>query len=258
MIETEEQRRWWFATHPEYSWSARGIRSEGKVDPEEVDKYVDKALKYEKGPVADLLKSVKRNFGTQGYHCPDDGFDRCKEEFVDPVEPAKANDKAIEADPHTFLDISPYRKFVISPIQAFRSLLRGMARDQVLNAVKREGTRPPARLPPRGTPEYNKIKAARDKGVRLKQAEELNDIRGGGKGSGVWSEEELAAIRRDGEFPIDAIWHHNPTVANRPDLAADPRFVHPMRGGEKAHLRDGHGGNYQKPFKDEISGSDSN
>ena len=24
MIETEEQRRWWFATHPEYSWSRRG------------------------------------------------------------------------------------------------------------------------------------------------------------------------------------------------------------------------------------------
>jgi hypothetical protein len=65
MIETEEQRRWWFATHPEYSWSRRGIRKEGGVDPEEVDKYVDKALKYETGPVADLLKSVKRNFGTE-------------------------------------------------------------------------------------------------------------------------------------------------------------------------------------------------
>jgi hypothetical protein len=65
MIETEEQRRWWFATHPEYSWSRRGIRKEGGVDPEEVDKYVDEALKYETGPVADLLKSVKRNFGTE-------------------------------------------------------------------------------------------------------------------------------------------------------------------------------------------------
>jgi hypothetical protein len=67
MIETEEQRRWWFATHPEYSWSRRGIRKEGGVDPEEVDKYVDEALKYETGPVADLLKSVKRNFGTEAY-----------------------------------------------------------------------------------------------------------------------------------------------------------------------------------------------
>jgi hypothetical protein len=73
MIETEEQRRWWFATHPEYSWSRRGIRggserdgSEDKVDPREVDRYVDEALKYETGFVADLLRSVKRNFGTEG------------------------------------------------------------------------------------------------------------------------------------------------------------------------------------------------
>jgi A nuclease family of the HNH/ENDO VII superfamily with conserved AHH len=73
MIETEEQRRWWFATHPEYSWSRRGIRGGSeretngdKIDPEEVDKYVDEALKYETGSVADLLKSVKRNFGTEG------------------------------------------------------------------------------------------------------------------------------------------------------------------------------------------------
>jgi A nuclease family of the HNH/ENDO VII superfamily with conserved AHH len=73
MIETEEQRRWWFATHPEYSWSPRGIRegsdrgeNEDKVDPKEVDAYVDEALKYETGSVADLLKSIKRNFGTEG------------------------------------------------------------------------------------------------------------------------------------------------------------------------------------------------
>jgi hypothetical protein len=73
MIETEEQRRWWFATHPEYSSSRRGIRensdrgeNEHKVDPKEVDAYVDEALKYETGSVADLLRSVKRNFGTEG------------------------------------------------------------------------------------------------------------------------------------------------------------------------------------------------
>ncbi len=77
MIETEEQRRWWFATHPEYSWSHRGIRTRGKrekekeeesekVRPEDVDAYVDEALKHVDGSVADLLKSVKRNFGTEG------------------------------------------------------------------------------------------------------------------------------------------------------------------------------------------------
>lgn len=72
MIETDEQRRWWFATHPEYSSSRKGGKkrrrteqeSNGKVPPEEVDAYVDHALKHVSGPVAELLKSVKRNFGT--------------------------------------------------------------------------------------------------------------------------------------------------------------------------------------------------
>ena len=73
MIETEKQRRWWFATHPEYSSRRTGVGGRGhdeddtgKVRPEDVDAYVDEALKYESGPVADLLKSVKRNFGTEG------------------------------------------------------------------------------------------------------------------------------------------------------------------------------------------------
>ena len=48
MIETEDQRRWWFATHPEYGSSRRGTRNEGGVDPQEVDRYVDEALKYPK------------------------------------------------------------------------------------------------------------------------------------------------------------------------------------------------------------------
>ncbi len=79
MILTEDQRRWWFATHPEYSWSHREIRgssgngrrsenkkSENKVDPKDVDEYVDNALEYEtdKSVIA-LLKSVKRNFGSE-------------------------------------------------------------------------------------------------------------------------------------------------------------------------------------------------
>ncbi|HMK36131.1 MAG TPA: DUF2380 domain-containing protein [Desulfomonilaceae bacterium] len=79
MIETEEQRRWWFATHPEYSWSHRGIhrpsgeeelseseKNQDKADPRDVDEYVDHALKYERDEsVIALLKSIKRNFGTE-------------------------------------------------------------------------------------------------------------------------------------------------------------------------------------------------
>lgn len=74
MIETEQQRRWWFATHPDFSHGhdgegSRGQRKEDeaeKVRPEEVDAYVDKMLKHADGPFADLLRSIKRNFGTGG------------------------------------------------------------------------------------------------------------------------------------------------------------------------------------------------
>jgi len=72
----EEQRRWWFATHPEYSRSHKGAKkprkdeqedddSKVRVRPEDVDAYVDHALQYVHGPVAGLLKSVKRHFGTE-------------------------------------------------------------------------------------------------------------------------------------------------------------------------------------------------
>lgn len=90
------------------------------------------------------------------------------------------------------------------------------------------------------TPERARIENARNTGIKARQAEELADIRDGGTASGAWTEEELQEIRQTGEFPIDAVWHHDPTVANRPDLAADPRVVHVLRGGIAGHLRDGH------------------
>jgi hypothetical protein len=104
-----------------------------------------------------------------------------------------------------------------------------------------------ARLPPRGTPERNAIEAARSKGIRLRQEQELANIRAGGNGSGVWNNEELENIRATGKFPEDAVWHHDPTVANRPDLADDPASVNIMRGGTQVHLQEGHQGNWQNP-----------
>jgi GHH signature containing HNH/Endo VII superfamily nuclease toxin len=113
-----------------------------------------------------------------------------------------------------------------------------------------KGKTPPtnggARLPPRGTPERRAIETAREKGVRLKKAEELANIRAGGKGSGVWTDKELADMRKGGDFPPGTNWHHDPTVANRPDLAADPSVVRPVRGGRKGHL-EAHGGDWKKP-----------
>jgi hypothetical protein len=75
MLETEKQRRWWFANHPEYSSSETGAKrqaqNEGhhggeKVPPEEVDEYVDYALQHVDGPLAVFLGLIKKNFGTEG------------------------------------------------------------------------------------------------------------------------------------------------------------------------------------------------
>jgi hypothetical protein len=70
LIEAEEQRRWWFATHPEYSVSSKGQKgsknSNGTI-PEKVDEWVDERLKCEKNPVTrELLRLTKRFFGTEG------------------------------------------------------------------------------------------------------------------------------------------------------------------------------------------------
>jgi hypothetical protein len=82
-IETEQQRRWWFATHPEFSRTGKGERTGNhkkqgsespKVSPKAVDEYVDRMLPYQHGPVADLLKSIKRNFGTQSHPDEHNGF----------------------------------------------------------------------------------------------------------------------------------------------------------------------------------------
>jgi len=93
MIETEEQRQWWFATHPEFSWSRKGGQNRSrkeeekgadKVRPEDVDAYVDNALNYVHGPEAELLKSVKRNFGTEGdVDEPDDEAAKKKREEIE-------------------------------------------------------------------------------------------------------------------------------------------------------------------------------
>jgi hypothetical protein len=75
MLETEKQRRWWFANHPEYSSSGTGAKRQAedeghhggeKVPPEEVDEYVDYALQHVDGPLAVFLGLIKKNFGTEG------------------------------------------------------------------------------------------------------------------------------------------------------------------------------------------------
>ena len=64
----------------------------------------------------------------------------------------------------------------------------------------------------------------------------------------MWTKKELEEIRKTKKFPLDTVWHHEPSVANRPKLADDPRAVRPIRGGRKGHLRDGHGKSWQDPY----------
>ena len=70
---TEKQQAWWFVTHPQYSHGRKGSKrcsrahtekGSSKIHSEDVDAYVDNALQYADESVAQLLKSVKRNFGT--------------------------------------------------------------------------------------------------------------------------------------------------------------------------------------------------
>lgn len=75
MIETDQQRRWWFAAHPEFSSSRRGEKSKhyGDEDKESggpsrefVDKQMDELLKHEKDDFFTyLLQDVKFWFGTE-------------------------------------------------------------------------------------------------------------------------------------------------------------------------------------------------
>ncbi|MBI4965356.1 MAG: hypothetical protein HY913_18915 [Desulfomonile tiedjei] len=74
MIETEQQRRWWFATHPEFSSTREGQRRNpyddddeaGRPSPEYVDVWMDKLLKQAKDDFwTDVFRDVKSRYGTE-------------------------------------------------------------------------------------------------------------------------------------------------------------------------------------------------
>jgi hypothetical protein len=110
LIQTEEQRRWWFATHPEFSWSRGGIRTGGKGWQSSFGHPADKN-ENQIDSIAHELELLRQ---------------------------AKEQDQmGLEADPHTALDLMPYRRFVTSPLQALEDLFRNSLKDAVLSAVKR-------------------------------------------------------------------------------------------------------------------------
>ncbi len=115
MLKTDEQRRWWFATHPEYSGGRKGARTGSQKWRKAFDhSAADRATR---GKDEDQIQSVAQEL----------------ELWRKAIEREKMG---LEADPHTFLDVIPYRRFVMSPRQALRDLFRNTARDTVLVAVK--------------------------------------------------------------------------------------------------------------------------
>ena len=237
---TDEQRRWWFATHPEYSWSRTRAGLSGRR-PRAADFPGD----------ANTALANERLRQALGHPAPApnvwDKYAQSRAERELYRQAFEEPQPGLESDPHTALDVIPYARSLRAPVQALQNILKRIARNAVISNIKRTGERPP-RLPQKGTPERAKIEAARSRGRDAKMREERADIKAGGEGSGVWKEKELEEIKQGGKFPPDSIWHHEPSVANRPDLAADPRAVHPLRGGRKGHLEDGHGKNWQNPY----------
>jgi hypothetical protein len=292
LLDTDKQRRWWFATHPDQKGGRSRHKGKGpggnndnpdKIVPEKVDAWADDRLKYEKDPIGtELLKQAKFWFGTEfASKSPGEkyallwGDDKPVASDIlfagkFKIDPSARDPKTHERnrqfmlkyireemapplDPTRVLDIIPggrELKLIPAAKQLLKNFLKSSLRRAIVNAVKKGGEKGP-RLPPKGSLERKTIEAARNRGIRAKQKEELENIRAGGKGSGVWTEKELEGIRQSSQFPDDAVWHHDPTVANVPGRAADPSGVRPVRGGRKGHLN-AHGGNWKLPLpKDE-------
>jgi hypothetical protein len=107
---TENQRRWWFATHAEFSSShtrqganphdSQDDEDSGKPSPESIDRYVDERLKYEQDDVIiAMLKEMKRWGGTAGQNpesCAELGLEWSGEAEDKKTEHKEAEDKEAE------------------------------------------------------------------------------------------------------------------------------------------------------------------
>jgi hypothetical protein len=105
LIETEQQRRWWFATHPEFSWS-RGRQQDRK-----------QALPWS-------LEENRRK-----------AYQRARQEFPE-LRDAEKRD-AIVSDPHTLLDLLPLKRLIMAPAETLKALARRMTENAIVSAAKR-------------------------------------------------------------------------------------------------------------------------
>jgi len=123
---TENQRRWWFATHPEFSSNRAGQRSKRFSDHESsAEALADWLERHSLGNPAGPRDS---------YYQYEDVLDRMDAYHRQAIEQDK---KGIEPDPHTFLDIAPVVRSLAAPIQALRGALRRLAENAVVSAVKK-------------------------------------------------------------------------------------------------------------------------
>jgi hypothetical protein len=106
MIETDQQRRWWFATHPEFSSSRRGIR--------------------------DHAQKTESRTQTTDPNPPLNWF-AMTEEQRRAYNREMGKIHGLISDPHTFLDIAPYKRFITAPIASIKGLLQSQARGYVLH-----------------------------------------------------------------------------------------------------------------------------
>ena len=97
MIETEQQRRWWFATHPEYS-----KKPNYRTQAEGIDAYVKERLKYEADSrIIDLLNLIGQVFGSQSDFAQlgDDPYDDWDNEAGGKTRPPRPRDSPLLSRP---------------------------------------------------------------------------------------------------------------------------------------------------------------
>jgi len=131
---SDEQRRWWFATHPEFSWSRAGSRLlRRRPGGPEFPENSNTALANER-----LRQAL--GYPTAGPN-PYDKYAQSRAERELYRQAFEEPEPGLESDPHTALDVIPYGRSLMTPLQALRNALWRMARGAAVSNIKKGGRR---------------------------------------------------------------------------------------------------------------------